>query len=59
MTIVERSARCHYLHRRTKEVAKYNPEQAEAFAERLQQHWELLLDQIEEEEERYGERLEK
>lgn len=43
-TLNERRKRCEYLYKRMN--AEQNPEQAEAFAERLKFHWLKLLEQL-------------
>jgi len=47
MTHAERIERCEYLFDRFLDNLRLNPEQAEAYRERLNQHKAIILDNIE------------
>lgn len=47
MTPKQRIRRAEYLHARMNELAAVNPEQAEAYAERLNRHWQKTVDVVE------------
>jgi len=51
MTIIERRDRCNYLYARMQAAESVgNYEQADAYMERLNRHWRILLRQIDQEE---------